>query len=62
MIQARLKEGATPARMRAVIAIKVRQWGKDPKMSQFLRPKTLFSRTNYANYEGTLPATAFEEE
>jgi uncharacterized phage protein (TIGR02220 family) len=55
-IAARLKEGASPDDVRAVIAKKCREWGADEKMEQYLRPKTLFGATNFANYEGELKA------
>lgn len=54
LIVARLKEGATAIQCRQVIAKKAREWGGDEKMDEFLRPKTLFSRTNFAQYQGEL--------
>jgi uncharacterized phage protein (TIGR02220 family) len=57
LILARLKEGATPDDLRAVIAKKCREWAGDEKMNQYLRPKTLFNRTNFAQYRGELSAT-----
>jgi len=56
LIRARLKEGATPAEMRAVIDLKVKQWAKDPKRAQYLRPETLFNATKFAQYVGQLGA------
>lgn len=56
LIRARLKEGATPAEMLAVIDMKVRQWANDPKMAQYLRPDTLFNATKFAQYIGQLRA------
>lgn len=56
-ILARLREGATVDDLRAVVAKKCRDWVGDPKMNEYLRPKTLFRRENYANYEGELTAT-----
>lgn len=53
-IVARLKEGTTPDDVRAVIALKCREWRTDEKMSKFLRPKTLFAAENFANYKGEL--------
>lgn len=50
----RLKEGATFQEIKSVIAKKVRDWHGDEKMCQYLRPKTLFSKTNFANYLGEL--------
>ena len=52
LILARLKSGATEQDMRGVIARKVREWREDPKMAKFLRPATLFNRTNYDQYVG----------
>lgn len=54
LIAARLKEGATLDECRAVIDAKVAQWRSDPKWSTYLRPKTLFNATNYAQYAGEL--------
>jgi uncharacterized phage protein (TIGR02220 family) len=52
LLEARLKEGATEANVKGVIARKVRDWHSDPKMSAYLRPKTLFNATNFAQYLG----------
>lgn len=54
MIAARLKEGATVDECRQVIAKKCREWRADEKMESYLRPKTLFNRTNFAQYQGEL--------
>lgn len=54
MIQARLAEGFTVAELKQVTAKKCREWLADDKMAEYLRPKTLFSRTNFANYAGEL--------
>lgn len=54
LIAARLKEGATPEDCRRVIDAKVAQWGSDPKMAGYLRPKTLFCAVNFASYSGEL--------
>ncbi len=54
MIAARLKDGSTVAEMRQVVAKKCREWATDEKMESYLRPKTLFNRTNFANYQGEL--------
>jgi len=50
----RLKEGATPGQCRQVIARKIRDWATDDDMNRYLRPKTLFNRTNFAQYVGEL--------
>ena len=54
LIVARLKDGATADDLRAVVAKKCREWRGDEKMDTYLRPKTLFSRTNYAQYRGEI--------
>jgi uncharacterized phage protein (TIGR02220 family) len=52
LIAARLKEGATVAECKAVIAIQVREWKDDPKWSRYLRPATLFNATKFWQYHG----------
>jgi uncharacterized phage protein (TIGR02220 family) len=54
LIVGRLNEGATPGQCKKVIDAKAAVWGSDPKMSSYLRPKTLFSATNFAQYVGDL--------
>lgn len=54
LIVARLREDYTLKQMRQVIAKKCSEWGADEKMVLYLRPKTLFNRTNFANYVGEL--------
>ena len=54
LIAARLKEGATPAQCRQVIAKKAREWLGDEKMAEYLRPATLFGKTKFAQYVGEL--------
>lgn len=54
LIVARLKEGSTALDLRQVIAKKCREWIGDPKMAEYLRPKTLFNATNFAQYKGEL--------
>jgi uncharacterized phage protein (TIGR02220 family) len=56
LIAGRLKDGATVEQCKAVIDAKVAKWGADPKMDEYLRPKTLFNATNYAQYSGELGA------
>ncbi len=53
-IVTRFREGYTAQDCKSVIAKKVREWKGDDKMNEYLRPKTLFNRTNFANYEGEL--------
>lgn len=55
MIRCRLKDGITAPQLKAIISRKVREWGTDPKMQKFLRPATLFNKTNAEQYFGELP-------
>jgi len=57
LIAARLKEGATPDEIRAVVDRKCAQWIGDGKMEQYLRPETLFGATKFAQYQGELSGT-----
>lgn len=52
LIACRLREGATVDQCRQVIAKKCREWRDDPNQEIYLRPKTLFNATNFANYQG----------
>lgn len=49
LINARTKEGFTIGDFKKVIDIKVANWKNDPKMSQYLRPATLFG-TKFESY------------
>lgn len=49
LINARLSEGFTVEDFKRVIDIKTTEWLKDAKMSQYLRPTTLFG-TNFEGY------------
>ena len=55
-IAARLKSGVTDLQCREVIFNKCEQWGKDPKMSEYLRPATLFNSTKFEQYLGEINA------
>lgn len=54
LIIARLKSGVSVQECRQVIAKKVREWSVNPDMEIYLRPKTLFSATNFEQYLGEL--------
>lgn len=54
LIVARIKEGFEVQDIKSVIAMKAREWKADDTMSKFLRPATLFNRTNFAQYHGQL--------
>jgi len=54
LIVARLKSGATPLQCREVIFAKCQQWKGDSKMSEYLRPATLFNQTKFEQYLGEI--------
>jgi len=63
LIRARIRDGFTESDFLKVIDNKVRSWANDPKMSQYLRPETLFgtkfegylNETHQAYVSGDLP-------
>jgi len=57
MIRARWKEGYRLEDFKKVIRNMTARWGKDPKMSVYLRPQTLFSPKfdSYLNVKGATP-------
>ncbi|MBW9336222.1 hypothetical protein FEE59_22145 [Herbaspirillum sp. RU 5E] len=57
LIAARLQETSVET-CKAVIDARVAKWGRDEKMRDYLRPKTIFNATNFANYVGELGSTA----
>lgn len=61
LITARLKDGATQEQCQAVINAKVADWGEDAKMSEYLRPATLFNRTKFEQYLGELGTSGDDE-
>lgn len=54
LIMARRQQGYPPLVIRKVIIQQVKKWKGDPRMDEFLRPKTLFNDTNFSEYAGTL--------
>lgn len=54
LIAARLKAGSSAEQCKLVIDARVEKWKFDPKMSQYLRPATIFNRTKFAQYVGEL--------
>jgi uncharacterized phage protein (TIGR02220 family) len=54
LITARLKEDYVVVDFHMVIAMKIREWANDPEKRIWLRPKTLFNKTNFAQYQGEL--------
>lgn len=55
-IEARIAEGATLQDLIAVINRKCLEWLDDPKLSQYLRPSTLFNAEKFNAYVGQLDA------
>lgn len=49
-INARLSDGYTVEECKAVIDLKNKEWGKDQRMSGYLRPQTLFSASKFPGY------------
>lgn len=56
LIEARLRDGATPEEIKNVIHAKCAEWQCNEKMWRFLRPATLFNRTKFAQYQGEIGA------
>ena len=56
LINARLQEGHTVQDFITVIDKKYNEWGKDAKMSKFLRPETLFSAGHFESYLNEISA------
>ena len=57
-INARLREGHTIDDFKVVIDKKYAEWGKDPKMSRYLRPETLFNASHFESYLNEIEAKA----
>lgn len=55
LIGARLKEGYTVEDFTKVIDTMCSEWLGDPKMEQFLRPSTIFSKTHFPEYLNRKP-------
>jgi len=50
LLRARFNEGRTVKDFITVIDKKIEDWLTDDKMNRYLRPSTLFNRTNFENY------------
>ena len=50
MVNARAAEGHGIEDFKAVIDDRVREWGDDPRMAQYLRPSTLFRASRFPEY------------
>ena len=51
-IESILKSGVCLQDMKTVTMRKIHDWQNDPKMSQYLRPSTLYRRSNFEQYLG----------
>lgn len=49
-----LHQQYTEKEIRQVIAKQTREWGGNPEMAKYLRPMTLFRKSNFENYVGEL--------
>lgn len=56
LINARIEEGFTQADFKTVVEFKLKQWGADTKMKEYLRPETLFG----TKFESYLQSTKIE--
>jgi uncharacterized phage protein (TIGR02220 family) len=61
LIHARWVEDYTLDDFKAVIDTKCAQWKNDPKMSAYLRPKTLFAPSNFDGYLNEVRQTGAKE-
>lgn len=60
LIRGRVGEGYSQDEIRAVVDMKCREWGSDPRMRNYLRPATLFNATNFAQYAGMLGQSSID--
>ena len=60
LIECRIKEGFVGADFKAVIRHKVKQWGADPAMSEYLMPSTLFG-TKFEAYVNAAKTATVEQ-
>lgn len=60
LIEARLHEGYTERELCAMTYVMAKKWKGDEKMDDYLRPKTLFNKTNCAQYRALLPTSRIE--
>lgn len=61
LIQKRMDEGAGLPEIRAMIAIKVKEWRDDERMKKYLRPATLFAEENFWNYMGEVKGASADD-
>ncbi len=56
MVLRLLRDGHALDDIKSVVAMKCREWKRDPRMRPYLRPKTLFGPENFEQYVGELQA------
>lgn len=62
-IEGRLKEGATVVQCKSVIVAQWQAWRSDEKMHEYLRPQTLFRKSNFWSYLGKItPAKPVDQK
>ncbi|WP_155962586.1 phage replisome organizer N-terminal domain-containing protein [Streptococcus ruminantium] len=61
-IKARYKDGYTLEDFKKVIDTKVAQWKNNTEMAKYLRPKTLFSPSNFDSYLNEVPKRVQTEQ
>lgn len=61
LIKARFKEGFTESDFKQVIDNKVSTWINDKKMTEYLRPQTLFG-TKFESYLNDVPQSQVKQE
>lgn len=54
-ISARVEEGHSLRKMKAVVHHKHKEWGRDPRMKKYLRAATLFNREKFNTYVLEVP-------
>lgn len=58
LIRSRIREGRTPDEIKTVIDDRVKAWGGDEHMQQWLRPNTIFEPEKFNGYFGNLNSEA----
>lgn len=61
LVKSRFSDGYSLDDVKAVIDAKCAEWRNDKTMSKYLRPKTLFSATNFDNYVGCISTGKTDE-
>jgi len=62
LITARIKEGHSESVILSVIEKKIKEWGSDQKMAQYIRPATLFNAEKFNQYVGEIGVESPDEK